>query len=135
MTSKSSIEELLKSAYDARVRGDLEGTLAYFADDAVMEVNARGIGVPELASPLNGKAAIRPVLQQLMRDFRFTDWRTVALLVDGERALLHWKGTVTFVPNGKAATFDVFDLITLRDGKIVSLHQSTDTAMMAALST
>jgi len=35
---------------------------------------------------------------------------------------------VTFTQNGRSEKFDVFDLLTFRDGKIVYFRQSTDTA-------
>ena len=33
------IRKVVRSTYEARVRGDLEGTLAAFADDVVFEFN------------------------------------------------------------------------------------------------
>jgi ketosteroid isomerase-like protein len=133
MTSKSSIEELLRSTYAARVRGDLDGTMAAFADDVVYEFNGRGTGVPSLSSQVHGKAALRPVMQELIHNFRFSDWRLVSLLVDGDQASLHWRALVTFPHGGKSAEFNVFDLITFRNGKFVKFHQSTDTALVVAM--
>jgi ketosteroid isomerase-like protein len=133
MTSKSAIEETLRSTYAARVLGDVEGTLANFADDVVFEINGRGTGMPTLASPVQGKAALRPVMQQLVDNFRFSDWRVISLLVDGEQAMLHWRALVTFNPTGKAAEFDVFDLVTFRGGKYAAFHQSTDTALIMSM--
>jgi ketosteroid isomerase-like protein len=133
MTSKSAIEETLRSTYAARVRGDVEGTLAAFADDTVFEINGRGTGMPALASPVQGKAALRPVMQQLVENFRFSDWRMISLLVDGEQAMHHWRALVTFTPTGKAAEFDVFDSITFRNGKYATFRQSTDTALIMSM--
>ena len=72
-------------------------------------------------------------MQQLIDNFRFGDWKEIALLVDGDRAFLHWRAMVTSPVSGKSAEFDVFDLVTIRDGKIIALHQSTDTAMVMSL--
>jgi ketosteroid isomerase-like protein len=133
MTSKSAIEETLRSTYAARVRGDVEGTLASFADDVVFEINGRGTGMPTLASPIQGKAALRPVMQQLVENFRFSDWRVISLLVDADQAMLHWRALVTFTQNGKAAEFDVFDVVTFRDGNYAEFRQSTDTALIMSM--
>ena len=133
MTSKLSIQETLMSTYAARVRGDLDGTLAAFTDDTIFEFNGRGTGVQSLSEPVHGKAALRPVMRELIENYRFGDWRVISLIVDGEQALLHWRALVTVTANGKAAEFDVLDEMKFRDGKIATFHQSTDTAAIMAM--
>lgn len=132
-TKRAVIEDVLRSTYAGRVRGDVEATLAGFADDVIFEFNGRGTGRPDLGAPVVTKTALRPVMKGLIDDFRFSDWKEVALLIDGERALLHWRANVTFAGNGKSAVFDVFDSVTFRDGKIAIFRQSTDTAMVVAM--
>ena len=132
MTNRAAIEDLVGSVYAARVRGDVEGTLAGFANDVIFEFNGRGIGQPNLGGPIEGKTALRPVMQGLIDNFRFSNWRQVSLMVDGEQVAHHWRATVA-TPAGKSADFDVFDLMTIREGKIATFHQSTDTAMVVAL--
>jgi ketosteroid isomerase-like protein len=111
----------------------VEGALAAFAEDVYFEINGRGTGMPTLASPVQGKAALRPVMQQLVENFRFSDWRMISLLVDGEQAMHHWRALVTITPTGKAAKFDVFDVVTFRDGKYAEFRPSTDTAMIMSM--
>jgi ketosteroid isomerase-like protein len=130
---KSAIEQTLLSTYAARVRGDLDATMAAFADDTIYQLNGRGTGAPNFAGPVHGKAALRSVMAELIRDYRFSDWRAISLLVDGDKALLHWRALVTVTANGRANEFDVFDLVTFRDGKFATFHQSTDTAMIQAM--
>jgi ketosteroid isomerase-like protein len=133
MTDANAIKAAVRSTYDARVRGDLEGTIAAFAEDVVFEFNGQGTGLPGLAAPVTGKAAVRPVMQQLIDNFRFTDREEVSLLVEAEKAALHWRAIVTFTPNGRSAKFDVFDFYKFRDGKIAVLRQSTDSAMVKTM--
>ena len=133
MTSRAHIEETVRSLYAARVRGDLDGVMGGIADDAVFCLNGRGTGVPALCTPSKGRAAIRPLLKDLIDTWRFDDWKELALLVDGERALLHWMARVTCVPSGKSESFEVLDLVTFRDGKIIDHRQSTDTALMMSI--
>jgi ketosteroid isomerase-like protein len=132
MASREGIREFVRSTYATRAQGDVEGVLAAFTDDAIFEFNGRGVGLPNLAGAILGKTALRPVMQGLIHDFRLTDWRDVSLIVDGDQVALHWRATAT-TPAGKSAEFDVFDLMTLREGKIASLRQSTDTAMIVSL--
>jgi len=115
------------------VQEDLEGTLKGVAEHAVFSLNARGTGEKSLSERSKGKAAIRPVLRQLIENWRFDDWKQISLLIDGEKALLHWTARVTCVPTGKSENFDVFDLIKFQDDKIVDYHQSTDTALLMSL--
>ena len=133
MTSRAHIEETVRSLYAARVRGDLDGVMGGIADDAVFCLNGRGTGVPALCTPSKGRAAIRPLLKDLIDTWRFDDWKELALLVDGERALLHWTARVTCVPSGKSESFEVLDLVIFRDGKIIDHRQSTDTALMMSI--
>jgi ketosteroid isomerase-like protein len=133
MTSRAHIEDTIRSLYAARIRGDLEGVMKSVADDAVFMLNGRGTGNPAMASAQRSKPAIRPVIQQFIDNFRFDDWKELALLVDGDRALLHWTARVTCVPTNKTDQFEVFDLLTFRDGKIVDYRQCTDTALVASI--
>ena len=133
MTSRSHIEQSLRSLYAARVRGDLNETLKDIADDAVFSLNGRGTGHPAMSEASSGKAAIRSTIQQLINDWRFEDWKECSLLVDGDKAVLHWKARVTCIPTKKSDNFDVVDVITFRDGKIIEFRQTTDTALVMAL--
>lgn len=133
MTSRAQIEETIKSLYVARVKGDLDGTLRDIADDAVFGLHARGTGAPQLSAPIAGKASIKAAIGALIADWQFKDWQQIDLLVDGEKAMLHWRASVTNTKSNKSEVFDVFDVIKFRDGKIVDYQQSTDTAMMMRL--
>ena len=133
MTSRTQIEDTIRDLWVARLQGDLEGTLKGVAEGAVFSLNARGTGEKSMSERSTGKAAIRPVLRQLIENWRFDDWKQISLLIDGEKALLHWTARVTCVPTGKSENFDVFDLIKFQDDKIVDYHQSTDTALMMSL--
>ena len=133
MTNSEKLKEVIRSIYAARVAGDIDGTMAAFADDVTFEFNGGGTGVPDLTGPIAGKSSMRNAIQILIDNFRFSDWREVSLIVDGDKAALHWRVRVTFVPNGRSDTFDVFDVITFRGDKIVDFHQSTDTAKLKSM--
>jgi ketosteroid isomerase-like protein len=55
MTNRDVIGELVRSVYAARVRGDVEGTLAGFTNDVIFEFNGRGIGQPNLGGRSKAK--------------------------------------------------------------------------------
>jgi ketosteroid isomerase-like protein len=101
----------------------------------VFGLNGRGTGEKSLGERVKGKAAIRPILQQLIENWHFDDWKVCSILVDGERAVLHWTARVTCVPTKKSDNFDVVDLVTFSNGKVVDFHQSLDTALVMSLAT
>jgi ketosteroid isomerase-like protein len=135
MTSRADIEKTVRSVYAARVSGDLDGVMTGLADNCCFALNGRGTGVPALAAASTGKASIRQVMKELIDSWRFDQWKELSLLVDGEKACLHWRARITCVPTGKSEDFEVLDIITFRDGKIVDFHQATDTAMVMKLAT
>ena len=62
MTSRNEIEETIRSAYAARVRGDIDAVLAYFTPDAIFEFNGRGTGVRTLSDPIRGADVLRTTM-------------------------------------------------------------------------
>jgi len=99
----------------------------------VFDFNGEGVGLPNMGTAVRGKPAIRLLMTEFIDSFRMSDWEEVSLVVEGDKAALHWRGTVTFTQNGRSEKFDVFDLLTFRDGKIVYSRQSTDTAKIRAM--
>ena len=128
MTDSDQIKETIRATYRARVQGDLDGTMAPFADDVAFTFNGKGTGLPIMAQAVQGKAAVRDLMEQLIASFRFTDWQEVLFVAEADRGALHWRATVTFTTSGRSESFDVFDFYRFRDGKIVDFRQSTDTA-------
>jgi len=135
MGNAEQFKQAVRRCYAARVAGDLDGTLACFTEDASFQINAGAIGLAGLGDRVEGKAAVREAIKELIDNFKFTDWTEVSFLVEGEQAALHWRANVTFVPNGRTAPFEIADVIQIRDGKIAHLFQSTDSAMLKAMLT
>ena len=133
MTSRDEIAKSIRSLYAARVKGDLLGTVKDMAADATFSFNGRGIRHPAMAEACCGKDAITATIKEFIDAWRFEKWEERALLIDGEKAALHWTAHVTCIPTNKAETLDVVDILTFRDGKIVEFHQSTDTALVKSL--
>ena len=59
MTNSEKLKEVIRSIYAARVAGDIDGTMAAFADDVTFEFNGGGTGVPDLTGPIAGKSSMR----------------------------------------------------------------------------
>jgi ketosteroid isomerase-like protein len=130
---RDAVGNMMRSAYEARARGDLVGLMAIFHEQGVFAVNGGGTGVDSLMKPAVGRQAIASVIGDLMRTWRFDNWRERSLTVDGERAVLHWSADVTCLPTGRSAQLDVVDILALKDGKVAEFRQFIDTAHVMAM--
>jgi len=133
MVERGHIEQVIRALYAARIADDIEGTLKDVAEDGVFKMNARGLPMEGAGVSIVGRAAVRAAVLALIKDWKFEDWTERSLLVDGDRAALHWQANVTNRNTGKRALMDGLDLITFRAGKITKFRQNVDTAMMMQL--
>lgn len=101
----------------------------------MFEFYGEGTGLPSMMGEIRGKAAMAHMIKEFIDNFRLSDWQEVSFVVEGNKAALHWRANITFPQKGRTETFDVFDFLTIRDGKIIELRQSTDTAKLRAMLT
>lgn len=129
MADRATVERVIREAYDARMRGDLDGVMRHFTDGAVFCVSGSPAvsPVPMVAS---GRAAIHEVLRRLLEGFEFQHMTIMTMLVDGDHAAVHWHVRVKSVGNGMVAETDILDLIRIEDGRIASMNQFADTALI-----
>lgn len=129
---RDAIRALIETAYDARVRGDLDGVMAAFHPGCDFHLVASG-GSDGIGAVCGGAEAVRAQIGALIAAFDFADFTVVDLLVDGDRAALRWRARVTARATGRSAPFEVVDLFGFSDGRIRTMQQFTDTAAIAAL--
>jgi uncharacterized protein (TIGR02246 family) len=124
MAGKEAIEKLVRDIYAARARGDYDAMAALCAPDASLRIiGADGDAVAGLTS---GRSALRERFATLAQ-FAFANQEMVSILVEGDRAAVHWRADVTFTPTGKSATTEFCDLWTIENGQMTSLIQFIDT--------
>src|SRR5215217_7590765 len=82
MIDRATIESILKDAYAARVRGDVEGTVRHFADDAVFALAGAREASP-VALRCTDCEALRGAMAGLIGAFEFKDHEIVSLIVEG----------------------------------------------------
>lgn len=127
--NRDSVEALIRAAYEARLRGDLDEVVAHFADGASFSVSGSP-AVSPVPTAASGRAAIREVLRRLLEGFEFSQLKLVSLLVDGDRAAAHWHVRVKALGSGYDAETDIVDLIRVQDGRITEFRQFADTALI-----
>ena len=132
---RGAIETMMRDAYAARVKGDLDAVMQIFHPDAVFLINGAGTRVQALTGASTGRDAIRPVMGGLIQTWKFEDWRVLSLVVEGEKAVLNWSAKATCIANGQSAPVEVADVMTFRDGKVIEFKQFADTALILAMAT
>jgi ketosteroid isomerase-like protein len=119
----------IRGAYAARASGDKEALGRYFAEGARFEI----AGDQGLQSVTLTSAHPMEAISSLIDQFTFSDVELVDAVVDGRKIAARWKLTVTVAGREPVST-QLFDLIELDDdGKITSLVQFADTALVREL--
>lgn len=132
MTERAQIEAMLRDAYAARVRGDLEGTLRPFAEDAVFQLAGAAEASP-VALRCTDCESLRVAMAALIGAFEFKRHEILSLIVDGAKAAVHTRARVRATATGEEKETEMVDLVSFRDGKIASFVEFCDTALAARM--
>jgi ketosteroid isomerase-like protein len=132
MTERGQVEKLLTEAYAARKRGDLDAVCACFADDPSF-VMAGAREASPIAVQCTEGATFRTVMSGMIATFEWLDHQVLAMIVDGPRAAVHWRGRIRSSITGEEVVTELVDVVTVEDGKIQSLVEFADTALAAKL--
>jgi ketosteroid isomerase-like protein len=132
MSDRSSVEKLLREAYAARVRGDIETIGRIFADNARFEV-AGSSQVSAIPARVDGAGQIRPLISQMIKTFEMSDLRILSMVIEGSKAAVHWRVKVRSSVTGETADTQLMDFIEVKDGRITSFVEFCDTALASRL--
>jgi ketosteroid isomerase-like protein len=119
MTDRVRIEGLLRELYDARVRGDLDRVCRIFSDDAQFQIAGASHGSP-IAIMAVGIDEIRSWLALMIKTFQIKDQVILSVIIDGTKAVGHWRARVHSRITGATVMTELVDLVQVRDGRIVS---------------
>jgi ketosteroid isomerase-like protein len=117
MTDRATIESVLTELYAARCNGELARLCAVFDVDATFRIAGTSAGKP-IAMAAQGMTDIRPWLALLVKSFKVSDQVILSLLIDGNRAAIHWHGSILSRITGAVVSTEFFDLVDVRDSKI-----------------
>jgi len=132
MSDRSQMERTLREAYAARQRGDVDAILRLFTPDARF-VMAGSAEISPVAMRVEGAAPFRTALAGMIKTFIIEDHQVVTILVEGDRAVVHWRATFRSSVTGDRLKSDLCDLVEFRDGRIASFLEFCDTAAAARL--
>jgi ketosteroid isomerase-like protein len=129
MGHREAVLELIRQAYAARGRGDLEGLVAAFHPEAVFTLvgDKRSL---QVAGSAQGHHGLRETLGGFIATFKFVERQILSELVEADRAAVHSRLVVRYDPTGKTLTTECLDLLKFQDGKIIELIEFADTALI-----
>jgi ketosteroid isomerase-like protein len=131
MANRKTVEKLVDDVYAARARGDYEAMANLCGPNATLRIVGDGKLCP-IATTTKGRASLRKAFEQLAQ-FAFTQQKKRSIAVSGNTATVHWRAKVTYKPTGKSALTEFCDLWTVENGKILSVLQFVDTAVVNSL--
>jgi ketosteroid isomerase-like protein len=132
MMDRTVFEALLDKLYEDRVADNVEGVMSCFHPDAAMRMAGSPFACPAAAAA-KGAANVRLLIEGLVRAWEFLLFERRATVIDGDRAAVHSRLRVRFRPTGEEVETELYDLWTIRDGKIANLLEFADTALINAV--
>jgi ketosteroid isomerase-like protein len=117
----SGTREVVDALYAAYLAGDGEGMIALMADDVEVTFLGQGtfVGIPAVRRFMSFSAS-------LLRD---VDFRVGTVIIDGDVGCAIWEETA-ITRDGKPWENHGVDVVRVRDGKIVSLHENNDVRLV-----
>ena len=129
MGNRETMLDLIKRAYAARGRGDLEGLVTAFHLEAVFTLVGDRKAL-DVAGSVQGHRGLRETLGGFIATFQFVERQILTELVEGDRAAVHSRLVVRYNPTNTTRTTECLDLLRFQDGKIIELIEFADTALI-----
>jgi ketosteroid isomerase-like protein len=127
MDHRADTERMLRDAYAARARGDVPAILNAFCQHGRFHVASSDAR----AMSATGHPQIEVAMTQLCQAFELLEHEIVTLVIDADGAAVQWRGKFRFAPTGETVTTELVHIIRLEDGRIASLTEFCDTALVA----
>jgi ketosteroid isomerase-like protein len=132
MTDRKTIEDVIDRCYAARQQGDIETLMAAFDKDGAFGLAGSKKMVAAVGTA-RGDQAIRANMTGLIAAFDFIHRDIICIVIDDERAAVHSRVKIKYVPRDATFTTDLLDLFQFKDGKIAELVEFADTALLKDL--
>jgi ketosteroid isomerase-like protein len=122
VTDRGDIDQLVRELHAARIDGQLARMCAVFAEDATFRIagSSEGKAIAIAASGLN---EIRPWLAMLVKAFRLTQYEPSPSVIEGDRAMIHWRAHIHSKITGVIVPTELVDMVEVRYGRISSYFE------------
>jgi ketosteroid isomerase-like protein len=132
-TTPEDFLAVCRELYGRRARGDLESTLALFAENAAFRIIGSRALIPAAGSRV-GKSEIREALKAFDVDFEIVDFNVEDFVAELPRmTYVSWHMTLRSRGSGAVAEIDGIDRVRWENYRIVDCTRFFDTALVAAL--
>jgi len=121
MTDRLEIEHLLRELHAARMSGQLDRLCALFAVDATFRI--AGASDKPVAVTARGSAEIRAWLAIMLKTFKLSRYQLLSLVIEGERAAVHWQVDIHSKITGVAVPTELMDLVEVSGGRVTSYRE------------
>jgi ketosteroid isomerase-like protein len=118
-SDQDGVAQVVRDLHAARLRADLSGMCALFADSGHFRIAGSSDGKP-VSIDARSLSDFRPWLAMLVKAFRMSDYALISLVVDAERASAHWHARIHSRITGIGVATELVDLITVQAGRIVA---------------
>jgi ketosteroid isomerase-like protein len=122
VTDRRDTEQLLRELHAARIDGQLARLCAVFADDATFRIAGSSEG-KAIAIAASGLDEIRPWLAMLVKTFRLTQYEPSPSVIEGDRAMIHWRAQIHSKITGAVVATELVDMVEVRNGRISSYFE------------
>jgi ketosteroid isomerase-like protein len=117
---RQAMAHLVRKLYAARVNGDVESLCALFHAQAKLRIAGSSDGNHPIAILARGAGDIGSWLAVMVKTFRLAHFEELSMLIDGERAAVHWRADIHSRITGTVVSTELVDLLEVSAGKIVS---------------
>jgi hypothetical protein len=101
------------------VSGDVDAVYEKFSLDAHFQIAGANHSTP-LAVTANGASEYRPLLAVMIKTFKLRDQEVLSLLIDGNRAAVHWRAHILSRLTGTSVLTELVDIVEIRNDRIGS---------------
>lgn len=129
MADRETVRKLIENAYAARDRGDIDGVMTAFHNDARFCL-AGERNTLELAGAVEGHSNVREAMRGFIAAFEFVKRDILSMIIEGDRAAVHSRIRIRVVPKDTTVTTELVDLFKIEDGKVMMLTEFADTALI-----
>lgn len=130
MPDRETFLDLIQKAYEHRVRGDKAGVAQFLSPQMTLRIAGDHGSMPWAPDASQGAM---PSIAALIDAFEFRNLKRKAEVVEGDRAAILWQVEVRHGGGDWVAT-ELYDFWTIgQDGKLTSLVQFADTALIGRM--
>lgn len=132
MATRADIERIIRAAYAARVRNDLDACLALFNPRSGLRLAGASSASPIAVRRL-GTGELRDVLADLFRVFVWSDHEIISMVIEGSKVAVHGRAKMRSTVTGETVVTELADFWEIDEDHISSFTEFCDTALAARL--